>query len=147
MTAPPLGGLRSGHGLAIFPMCYGTELTSTAVLKWAQDQRIDWHYIAPGKPMQYGYVESFNGRMRDELLNETVFTSLPQARAVIAAWVIDYNTTRPHSALGYQKPAAHAAKLKAMGPGSQPVPGSEPSPVAQTAPEGVTSVEALLSAG
>jgi putative transposase len=125
----------------------GTELTSTAVLKWAQDQRIDWHYIAPGKPMQNGYVESFNGRMRDELLNETVFTSLPQARAVIAAWVADYNTTRPHSALGYQTPAAHAAKLKAMGPGSPPVPGSAPGPIAQTAPDGVTSVAALLSAG
>lgn len=73
----------------------GTELTSTAVLKWAQDHCM---YIAPGKPMQNGYVESFNGRMRDELLNETVFTSLPQARAVIAAWVADYNTSRPHSA-------------------------------------------------
>ncbi len=99
----------------------GTELTSNAVLKWAQDHRIDWHYIAPGKPMQNGYIESFNGRMRDELLNETVFTSLPQARAALAGWVADYNTTRPHSALGYQTPAAHAAKLKAMGPASPPV--------------------------
>jgi len=125
----------------------GTELTSTAVLKWAQDHRIEWHYIAPGKPMQNGYVESFNGRMRDELLNETVFTSLPQARAAIAAWVADYNTTRPHSALGYQTPAAHAAKLTAMGPGSPPVPGSDPGPIAHPAPDGVTSVTALLSAG
>jgi putative transposase len=125
----------------------GTELTSNAVLKWAQDHRIDWHYIAPGKPMQNGYVESFNGRMRDELLNETVFTSLPQARAAIAAWVVDYNTTRPHSALGYQTPAAHAANLKAMGPGSPPVPGSDPAPIAHNAPNGVTSAEALLSAG
>jgi len=55
--------------------------------------------------MQNGYSESFNGRMRDELLNETVFTSMAQARAAIAAWVADYNTTRPHSALGYQTPA------------------------------------------
>jgi len=82
----------------------GTELTSNAVLKWAQDTKIDWHYIAHGKPMQNGFGESFNGRMRDELLNETVFTSMAQARAVIAAWVADYNTTRPHSALGYQTP-------------------------------------------
>lgn len=125
----------------------GTELTSTAVLKWAQDHRIEWHYIAPGKPMQNGYVESFNGRMRDELLNETVFSSLPQARAAIAAWVTDYNTTRPHSALGYQTPAAHAAKFTAMGPSSPPVPGSDPGPIAHPAPDGVTSVEALLSAG
>jgi len=125
----------------------GTKLTSTAVLKWAREHRIEWHYIVPGKPMQNGYVESFNGRMRDELLNETVFTSLPQARAAIAAWVADYNTTRPHSALGYQTPAAHAAKLTAMGPGSPPVPGSDPGPIALPAPDGVTSVTALLSAG
>ncbi|WP_407671619.1 IS3 family transposase, partial [Paramagnetospirillum kuznetsovii] len=118
----------------------GTELTSNAVLKWSQDHCIQWHYIAPGKPMQNGYSESFNGRMRDELLNETVFTSMGQARAVIAAWVADYNTTRPHSALGYQTPAAHAAKLKAMGPKSKPLRGSEPGPIAQPAPDGVTLV-------
>lgn len=83
----------------------GTELTANVVLKWAQDHGVQWHYIAPGRPMQNGYVESFNGRMRDELLNETVFTSIAQARAVISAWKTDYNTTRPHSALGYQTPA------------------------------------------
>lgn len=125
----------------------GTELTSNAVLKWAQDHCMQWHYIAPGQPMQNGFVESFNGRMRDELLNETVFTSMAQARAVIAAWITDYNTTRPHSALGYQTPAAHAARLKAMGPVSPPLRGSETGPIAQTAPHGVTSAGTLLSAG
>ena len=125
----------------------GTELTSNAVLKWAQDHCMQWHYIAPGRPMQNGFVESFNGRMRDELLNETVFTSMAQARAVIAAWVTYYNTARPHSALGYQTPAAHAAKLKAMGPVSPPLRGSQPDPIAQTAPHGVTSPKALLTAG
>lgn len=125
----------------------GTELTSNAVLKWAQDNCIQWHYIAPGKPMQNGYSESFNGRMRDELLNETVFTSMAQARAVIAAWMADYNITRPHSALGYQTPAAHAAKLKAMGPSSPPLRGSEPSPIAQPAPDGVTLAGTLPMAG
>jgi putative transposase len=125
----------------------GTELTSSAVLKWAQDHWMQWHYIAPGRPMQNGFVESFNGRMRDELLNETVFTSMAQTRAVIAAWVADYNTARPHSALGYQTPAAHAAKLKAMGPVSPPLRGSEPGPIAQTTPHGVTSPKALLTAG
>jgi putative transposase len=125
----------------------GTELTSNAVLKWAQDHCMQWHYIAPGRPMQNGFIESFNGRMRDELLNETVFTSMVQTRAVIAAWVADYNTARPHSALGYQTPAAHAAKLKAMGPVSPPLRGSEPGPIAQTAPHGVTLPGALLTAG
>ena len=125
----------------------GTELTSNAILTWVQHHRLDWHYIAPGKPMQNGYVESFNGRMRDELLNESLFTSLAQARAVIAAWVADYNTTRPHSALGYQTPAAHAARLKAMGPGSPPSPGSDPDPIAHPARHGVTSAKALPNAG
>lgn len=125
----------------------GTELTSNAILKWAQQHRIEWHYIAPGKPMQNGHVESFNGRMRDELLNETVFTSLLQARAVIAAWTTDYNTTRPHSALGYQTPAAHAAKLKAMSLVSPPLRGSEPTPIAPATPNGVTLAETLLTAG
>ena len=59
-----------------------------------------WHYIAPGKPLQNAYCESFNGRLRDECLNETVFTSLRQARAVLTAWRADYNHVRPHSALG-----------------------------------------------
>jgi len=64
----------------------GTELTSNAVLSWAGRAGIDWHTIAPGKPTQNGTVESFNGRMRDELLNETLFTSLAHAREAVAAW-------------------------------------------------------------
>jgi putative transposase len=125
----------------------GTELTSQAVLQWSKDHKINWHYIAPGKPTQNGNAESFNGKMRDELLNETLFTSIPQARQVISDWVEDYNNTRPHSSLGYLTPAAHAAKLKAMGPGSPPVPGSEPGPIAQPAPHGVNSVATLPMAG
>jgi putative transposase len=76
---------------------------------------VEWHYIAPGKPMQNGYIESFNGRMRDELLNESLFLDLDQARQVIAAWVGDYNTARPHSSLGYRTPAAYANHLTATG--------------------------------
>ncbi len=90
-----------------------TELTSNAILRWCSEHRIEWHYIAPGKPMQNGFVESFNGRMRDELLNETMFRNLAQARVVIAAWVTDYNTERPHSALNYQTPADYAPALTA----------------------------------
>ena len=51
----------------------GTELTSNAILAWSKDQKVEWHYIAPGRPMRNGYVESFNGRMRDELLKESLF--------------------------------------------------------------------------
>ena len=74
-----------------FPMCYGTELTSNAVLAWSGDVGVEWHYIAPGKPTQNGFVESFNGRMRDELLNETLFFTVRQARSILANWVDDYN--------------------------------------------------------
>ncbi len=69
--------------------------------------------IAPGKPMQNGFVESFNGRMRDDLLNETLFFVLDDARAKIAALVADQNGQRPHSTLGYLTPAAYAATLTA----------------------------------
>ena len=96
---------------ASFPTCYGTELTGNAILRWCSEHRIEWHYIAPGKPMQNGFVESFNGRMRDELLNETMFHNLANARVVIAAWAADYNTERPHSALDYQTPADYARAL------------------------------------
>jgi len=62
----------------------GTELTSNAILKWCAEHKIEWHYIAPGKPMQNGFVESFNGRMRDEFLNETLFRNLAHARELIS---------------------------------------------------------------
>ena len=61
----------------------GTELSSNAILTWTADSGVDWHYIDPGKPVQNAFIESFNGRLRDEFLNETTFTSLAQARAVL----------------------------------------------------------------
>ena len=87
----------------------GTELTSNAILTWADASRIGWHYIAPGKPMQNGLCESFNGRLRDELLNETLFRSLSHARTALEGWRRDDNTDRPHSRLGWLTPAAYAA--------------------------------------
>ena len=96
----------------------GTELTSNAVLEWCGQAKIEWHYTTPGKPTQNAFVESFNGRMRDELLNETLFTSMPHAREKIALWVDDYNSGRPHSSLGYATPAAFAAELRKQGSAS-----------------------------
>ncbi|KPL55708.1 integrase [Prosthecomicrobium hirschii] len=87
----------------------GSELTSNAILAWTDATEVEWHYIAPGKPMQNGFIENFNGRLRDELLNETLFSSLTQARASLLRWQIDYNTTRPHSKLGWQMPMDFAA--------------------------------------
>lgn len=89
----------------------GTELTSLAILRWTQERRIEWHYIAPGKPQQNGFVESFNGRLRDECLNETLFSSLGHARSVLRAWHYDYNHVRPHSGIGGLTPADAARRL------------------------------------
>jgi putative transposase len=83
---------------------HGTEFTSNAMLAWAQERRIAWHFIAPGKPMQNGICEAFNGRMRDELLNGTIFYDLGHAREALARWSTGYNQKRPHSALGYLPP-------------------------------------------
>ncbi len=77
----------------------GTELTSNAMLKWQEERKVDWHYIAQGKPMQNGLVENFNRRMREECLNEHLFLSLRHACRTIAAWRADYNHHRPHLSL------------------------------------------------
>jgi putative transposase len=76
----------------------GTEPTSHAILSWQEDRRVAWHCIAPGKPMQNGWVASLIGRLRDECLNEQVFRSLPAARRMLELWRADYNTQRPHPA-------------------------------------------------
>jgi putative transposase len=94
---------------------------------------VEWHYIAPGRPMQNGYVESFNGRMRDELLSETLFISLTHARVENAAWVEDYNRERPHAALAYATTAAFAAELNKQWPASLRPTGSAMQPIASTA--------------
>ena len=88
----------------------GTEFTSRAILKWAKDNEVDWHYIDPGKPQQNAFIESFNGSLRDELLNEELFDTLDDARRQLALWRYDYNNVRPHSSLANQTPAqAHRA--------------------------------------
>ncbi len=89
----------------------GTELSSIAILRWCSGRRIEGHRIARGKPMQNGFIESLNGRLRDGLFNETMFRNLAHARTMIAAWAVDHNTERPHSALDYQTPADDARTL------------------------------------
>ena len=79
-----------------------------AVLRWSQENRVEWHYIAPGKPQQNAFAESFIGRLRDEFLNETLFGSLIHAREALAMWKHDYNTIRPHSGLGNLAPVVYA---------------------------------------
>jgi putative transposase len=108
----------------------GTELTSNAILGWTTDSGVDWHYIAPGKPMQNAFIESFNGRLRDEFLNETTFTSLDQARTLLEDWRRDYNEVRPHSAIGWLTPDAYAARfIGQRGRGAALAEGSAPRPL------------------
>jgi putative transposase len=92
----------------------GTELTSMAILQWTQERAVDWHYIAPGKPTQNAFVESFNGRLRDECLNEILFTSVRHARIELAIWKQDYNHVRPHSSLKGQTPDEVRAQWKSQ---------------------------------
>ena len=82
----------------------GTEFTSLAILKWSEEEKIGWHYIQPGKPMQNGVIESFNGRVRDEFLNQHVFLNLKEAKELAARWREDYNERRPHTSLNGLSP-------------------------------------------
>ncbi|WP_407185205.1 IS3 family transposase [Bradyrhizobium centrosematis] len=126
---------------------HGTEFTCNAMLAWCKDAAIDWHFIAPGKPMQNGFVESFNGRMRDELLNETLFFDLDDARTKITNWIADYNHQRPHSSLKYLTPAAYAAHLTATDDRLRNPDQLRRSSVAPPAPLGVQNSETLTAAG
>jgi putative transposase len=116
----------------------GTELTSMAILRWSQETRVEWHYIAPAKPTQNAFIESFNGKLRDELLNETLFVSLHHAREALALWRQDYNTCRPHSALGKIPPSIYAKRNDPamQRDGSLRSWGSAPHPVASPSRQG-----------
>jgi transposase InsO family protein len=126
---------------------HGTEFTSNAMLAWTHKAGIDWHFIAPGKPMQNGICEAFNGRMRDELLNETLFRSLDHAREAVARWVADYNHRRPHSALGYATPAVFAAQIAATGNPLRAMERLRASPVANPARKRQTNRQAPVARG
>ena len=90
----------------------GTELTSHAILHWQEERPVELHYIAPGKPQQNGFVESLNGCLRDDCLNEHLFWSLPAARTFLEAWRMDYNTCCPDTSLGGLTPNAFATRSK-----------------------------------
>lgn len=107
----------------------------------------NWQLIAPGKPMQNGFVESFSGRMRDELLNETLFSDLEHARQVVGEWIADYNLQRLHSALGYLTPPAFAASFTARGDQLRNPEQLRRSPVAPPASDSAKSATALIAAG
>ena len=126
----------------------GTEFTSNAILAFVDKRKVDWHYIAPGKPTQNAFIESFNGRLRDELLNETLFPSLAHARATPADWRDDYNIDRPHSSIGWQTPNEYAATFAPQrGLTLRTMTSSAPAPVAQPAYLGKTETRSLAQVG
>jgi putative transposase len=128
----------------------GTELTSMAILRWSQETSVDWHYIAPGKPTQNAFAESFNGRLRDELLNETLFTSLAHAREALDVWKHDYNNVRPHSGLANLPPAVYARlsdPAKQRDGTLRSIGGFAPRPVAPPSQSGSNDERTLLIAG
>jgi putative transposase len=126
----------------------GSELTSNAILTWADQTRVEWHYIAPGKPMQNAFIESFNGRLRDELLNETLFTSLAQVRVTLGCWRADYNGWRPHSQLGWRTPSEFAFSFYPRRHlALRYAEGSAPAAVAHTAQQGNPTARSELTTG
>src|SRR5438132_4970847 len=104
--------IRSGNG---------PEFIAKALRKWLGKVRTRTLYIKPGSPWENGYCESFNGKLRDEFLNGEIFYSLKEAQVLIEQWRVEYNTQRPHSALGYKPPApAACTPARALNPVSQP---------------------------
>ena len=99
----------------------GPEFISQAVDQWAYAHGVTLHFIDPGKPVQNAFIESFNGKFRDECLNQNWFENLEDARQIIEAWRVDYNTVRPHSSLGCRTPEEYAAEVAAR-PASPPTP-------------------------
>jgi putative transposase len=92
----------------------GPEFTAKAVRKWLERLGVKTLFIEPGSPWENGYIESFNGKLRDELLNREIFTTLIEAKALIVDWRKEYNQVRPHSSLGYRPPAPEAKLLKVL---------------------------------
>jgi len=90
----------------------GPEFTSKAVREWLERLRIQTLFIEPGCPWENGYVESFNGKLRDELLNREIFYTMTEAEVLLERWRVHYNTRRPHSSLGYRPPAPEAFELR-----------------------------------
>ncbi len=107
----------------------GPEFTAKVVRWWLQRMGVKTLYIEPGSPWENGYVESFNGKLRDELLNGEIFYTLFEAKVLIERWRQHYNTVRPHSALGYQPPAPGAIAIPPI-----PCEGSAPTPPASSPP-------------
>ena len=123
-------------------------MTTNAILAWADQHRVRGHYVAPSTPQQNAYVEGFNDRLHDELLDETLFRWLPNAREVLEHWRRDYNEQRPHSKLGWMTPRDYAlALLGEAGRGAALRQGSAPRPLGNHQTQGSNHPRTLPIAG
>jgi putative transposase len=104
--------LNSSSGLRSITVDHGTEFQSQALEDWAYRRSVQLDFIRPGKPVENAFIESFNGRLRDECLNVHQFASLAEAQHIIEAWRLDYNTRRPHSSLGHLTPNEFVAQCQ-----------------------------------
>ena len=93
----------------------GSEFIANAIKKWLKEKHVETLYIEPGSPWENGYIESFNGKLRDEILNRELFYSVKEAKVIVEDWRLEYNNHRPHSSLGYMTPAAYAASCNQQG--------------------------------
>jgi transposase InsO family protein len=93
----------------------GPEFIANAIKKWLKEKHVETLYIEPGSPWENGYAESFNGKLRDEVLNRELFYSVKEAEVIVEDWRLDYNNHRPHSSLGYMTPAAYATSCNPPG--------------------------------
>ena len=93
----------------------GPEFIADTIKKWLKRNRVETLYIAPGSPWENGYIESFNGRLRDDVLNREVFYSVKEAKVIVENWRLEYNNHRPHSGLGYMTPAGYAVSCNPPG--------------------------------
>ena len=106
--------LAQGAALKSITVDHGTEFMSRALEDWAYHRGVQLDFIRPGKPVENAFIESFNGRLRDECMNVHQFTSIEDAKAKIEAWRRDYNEHRPHSALGHLTPNEYADQRREM---------------------------------
>ena len=104
----------------------GSEFIAREIQRWLQQAAVSTLYIQKASPWENGYVESFNGKLRDELLNRELFLSLAEARYVLDEWRLEYNHRRPHSGIGWQTPAGFAATLAGPAVGAAPLPPAQP---------------------
>ena len=118
---PPLPGTFSGDPRHYIRSDNGPEFTAKALRSWLEDLEVKTLFIEPGSPWENGYIESFNGKLRDELLDREVFDTLWETQVLTERWRREYNTVRPHSSLGNRPPVPEAIEPLSLCSGATPL--------------------------